>query len=156
MPIKECIAHITVGSSFMIDDCTINIGEGSLLHEVYAAQSAGNWTNLTFSSFGCNGNVTRVEPVDCSGTATRNSPEVELFMALWAAQCILMWSTAFRFVSRSESVGPTLKVMTMMFSDLAIWVFVAALTVVAEAFMIYYILAGDVADAADGDEVKNL
>ena len=91
----------------------------------------------------CTKLVYREDPYICSEQRTRNTLHVEVYMALWSAQCVLFWLSLLFYLERTRSVGPMLKMIGLMFKDMLNFLMLVVLFWMALSFGIYYTSGSD-------------
>eukprot|EP01083_Nonionella_stella_P164217 542904_1 len=94
-------------------------------------------------SIECEKLVYREDPYDCSQYARHNELITEVYMALWAVQCVLFWLTLLFYLERTRTVGPMLRMISLMVRDMFNFLFLMIVLWFSISFAIYYIIGDD-------------
>eukprot|EP01084_Bolivina_argentea_P311670 539514_1 len=103
----------------------------------------GTQSNNKSLSIGCNKLVYREDPIDCSQQQIHNSLSVEIYMGLWAIQCVLFWVSLAFYFQRSRSVGPLLRMIALMTQDMINFLILVIIFWIAISLALYYVVSDD-------------
>ena len=78
--------------------------------------------------------------------------KVEIYMFLWAIQCILFWLSVMGYLQRSSSYGPLLKMIGLMVVDVLNWLLLWGLLLASTTAMVFTIVSTDLEDYEEGED----
>ena len=78
---------------------------------------------------------------------TRNLPTTQLYIFLWAMQCLLLWGRLSSLIKTTRSMGPLMRMVVNMLGDIGNFALIASVFIIGVTFAVYYIVGDDLEDA---------
>ena len=74
---------------------------------------------------------------------SHNSTLVLIYMSFWSIQCVILWVRVIGMFSRTDALGPFLRVLVLIFRDILGFFVLAFVVFLGFIYALYYIIAGD-------------
>ena len=118
---------------------------------------AANWTAIAALRFVyCHfddGYTVKEEGTDVvDERATRDTALCQIYIALYSAQCIAIWTRFISTLQRTASLGPLIQMILEMLSDTVRFAVLLAAVMVGFAFAVHYVVGGDISEHSGADQ----
>eukprot|EP01084_Bolivina_argentea_P006952 13123_1 len=108
-----------------------------------------NWIILFFIRFVYKPTLIYGDDGTLDEIAQRNTLSTEIYMGIWAAQCVILWTRVASLFKISERAGPLIRMITNMLGDVANFFLIWGLFFLGGSFAAYYIIGNDLMEFED-------